>query len=140
MPRISCVTLPVDDVHRSYAFYRDAMGFAAEDSGAPVPDDDHAAILLEGGLYLVLILRAEFSTFTRLAGQADAAPGASECVLSYFSEDEAEVDDILSRAADAGGAVAAGAEKRPWGYAGYFRDPDGHLWEIMCNPGLQTEA
>ena len=131
-PRISCITLPVDDVALALAFYRDGLGLPVE--GVDVrSEDDHMAIALPGGLYLVLILRPGFSRFTALAGQTDAGPGTSECILSYFAPSRDEVDSIMERAASNGGSIADAAAEQEWGYAGYLRDPDGHLWEIMYN-------
>lgn len=136
-PSINCITLAVNDLKRSLTFYRDGLGL-------PTPDiaevDDHAALELEGGLYLVLILRAEFAEFARLANQADAAQGSSECILSYFTASREEVDAILKRVEAAGGTIAGQAKDKPWGYAGYFTDPDGHLWEIMWNPKLTNQS
>jgi predicted lactoylglutathione lyase len=73
-----------------------------------------------------------------MAGQSNAPKGSSECILSYFTESKGEVDTILQRIASAGGLSAGDPMEQPWGYAGYFRDPDGHLWEVMYNPDLGT--
>ncbi|MDC0715208.1 VOC family protein [Stigmatella sp. ncwal1] len=133
MTRIHCVTLPVDDLKRSIAFYRNGLGMGAEEveEGA-----DHVALELPGGLCLVLILRSEFTQFTKLVRQGDAPKGASECILSFFAASREEVDAVLQSAGAAGGAVAGPAADKPWGYAGYVADPDGHLWEFLWNPRL----
>ena len=135
--RIHCLTLAVDDIERSLAFYRDGLGLPTpSEAGA---GSDHVALSLPGGLYFVLILRSEFAEFTTLADRTPAAPGTSECILSYFAADREEVDAILDRAQAVGGTRRGPAAERPWGYAGYLTDPDGHLWEIMWNAGLATE-
>jgi uncharacterized protein len=133
-PTIHCVTLPVDDLKRSFRFYKNGLGLSA---GEPDETADHVAFTLEDKLYLVIILREEFAKFTTMANQPDAPKGTSECVLSYFTVSREEVDTILGKAEIAGGVLTGTARDQPWGYAGFFKDPDGHLWEIMYNPGLQ---
>ena len=138
MTTIHCLTLAVDDIERSLTFYRDGLGLPTPgDAGA---GGDHVALPLPGGLYFVLILRPEFAEFTGLAGQTTAAPGTSECILSYFAASREDVDAILDRAERAGGLRRGPTAERPWGYAGYFSDPDGHLWEVMWNAGLAAEG
>lgn len=130
-PRIICITLAVDSIERSNLFYRDGLGL-------PIPDitegADHIPIELQGNLYLVLTLRPEFAQFTALANQADAVRGSSECILSYFASSKEEVDTILKRVEAAGGTIPGQPKDQPWGYAGFFVDPDGHMWEIVWNP------
>jgi uncharacterized protein len=64
------------------------------------------------------------------------SPQTGEFSLGHFASSRAEVDDLLRRAAAAGATVTDAAHDRPWGiYSGYFSDPDGHLWEIIWNPG-----
>jgi hypothetical protein len=84
--------------------------------------------------------RAEFAKYTKIAHQPDAPRGSSECILGYFAASKEDVDAILKRANAAGGAVPGEAEDQPWGYSGYFTDPDGHLWEIMWKPALVGDA
>lgn len=134
-PRINCITLAVEDLERSLKFYRDSLGLPTD----TIADlTDHVVFNLQGGLHLVLILRAEFNEFTRIAGQADSTSGSSNCILSYFATDKGEVDAVLKRAEAASGARSIQAKDQPWGYAGYFTDPDGNLWEVMWNPRLQA--
>ena len=134
--RINCITLPVEDIQRSFHFYSKGLGLGADD---PAPDADHVAFELSGGIYLVIILRKEFGTFTEMAGHTHTASHSSECILSYFASGKEEVDAVLGTAEAAGGIKAGPAKEHPWGYAGYFKDPDGHVWEVMWNPGLQGE-
>lgn len=136
--RLNCITLPVSDLKASLTFYRHGLGLPTDDIGELTDADDHVALKLEGGLYLVLILRAGFAEFTTLAQQAEAPSGVSECVLSYFATSQTEVDEILQLCAANGGAVAGQPVAQPWGYAGYVKDPDGHLWEIMFNPKMNA--
>jgi uncharacterized glyoxalase superfamily protein PhnB len=87
---------------------------------------------LDGGLILSLYPRSE------LAKDAEIAVGparSGEFSLGQLVERRDEVDELLQRAEAAGAAVTP-AHERPWGiYSGYFRDLDGHLWEVIWNPG-----
>jgi predicted lactoylglutathione lyase len=135
--RIHCITLAVDDLKKAHAFYRDGAGL-------PMPDindeTDHIPIELPGNLYLVLVRRADFTQYTKLTNQTDTARGSSECILSYFAASKEAVDALLKRVEAAGGTVPSQATDQPWGYAGFFTDPDGHMWEIVWNPNFPAES
>jgi catechol 2,3-dioxygenase-like lactoylglutathione lyase family enzyme len=138
------MTLAVDDLERALAFYRDGLGwesngvvgteFHDERSGA---DGAIAMFHLAGGLILTLYPRSELA---RDAGVAYAAAKTGEFSLGHAVTGRADVDALIARAEAAGATVLDPARDRPWGiYSGYFQDPDGHLWEIMHNPGLTEE-
>lgn len=133
--KINCITLGVDDLNRSLAFYKDGLGLKMKEDGV---SDDHLAFELDNGMYLVLFLRKEFDGFSRLLKQVTAPKGHSECILSYFAGSKSEVDEIITKAKKAGVKLAE-TQDLPWGYAGYFTDPDGHIWEIMYNPQMYKE-
>jgi predicted lactoylglutathione lyase/uncharacterized protein YndB with AHSA1/START domain len=133
-PKITIITLAVDDLEKSLAFYRDGLGLPTQGlaDGA-----DHVLFELQGDLSFVLFLRTEVA---KIANQTDAARGSSECILSYAAASKAEVDTILKRAEAAGGTLAGPPKEESWGgYAGHFQDPDGHLWEILCSPNFEVE-
>lgn len=130
--RIDCFSLPTDNLKRVAVFYRDGLGWPMEDIAE---DADHIPLLLQGGSYLIFILRPEFASFNEIAKLETAPRGASGCILSYFAASKDEVDDILRRAEKAGASVAPASE-RAWGYAGFFTDPDSHLWEILWNADM----
>ena len=136
--RIDVVTLAVADLERSLAFYRDGLGLATPGViGTEFAGDDAtpagAAVMFrfDGGLTLALYPRSE------LAKDAEIAPGparSGEFSLAQIVASRAEVDALLARA-EAAGAPVTDPHDRPWGiYSGYFRDPDGHLWEVIHNP------
>lgn len=135
--RINCITLAVDQLEKSLVFYRDGLGLPTKDVADAT---DHLALELPGDLYLVLLLREEFSEFAKLANQQEVLRGMSECILSYFAASKEEVDAILTRVEAAGGEIPSQAKEHPWGYAGYFTDPDGHLWEVMWNSKLKRKS
>jgi catechol 2,3-dioxygenase-like lactoylglutathione lyase family enzyme len=141
--RLDIVTLAVRDLDRAIAFYRDGLGLPTKgivgtEFPATARDAAGAAAFfqMEGGLMLALYPRRELA---KDAGLPDSAPSSVEFSLGYLVESESAVDDLLSRAAAAGASVTEPARRRPWGiYSGYFRDPDGHLWEVIWNPPPAT--
>jgi uncharacterized protein len=137
--KIIFVTLGVDDLERSVAFYRGGLGWQTEGIVARELHDEItgadgtiALFVLETGLLLALYERLN------LAKDADVPPGpqsSTEFSLGVPAHSRDEVDRLLAQAASAGGTITAPAHVRPWGiYSGYFADPDGHLWEIVWNP------
>ena len=117
---ISCVTLPVDDVNKSVAFYSAVLGVSPEDR-----DDDQASFDLDG-VFLVVTKRGDFADLVDNA----AGKGSVSAMLSYFADAKGDVDAVLSAAQGAGGSVSA-AEDDEGSYSGSFTDPDGHVWEVM---------
>jgi len=121
---ISYVTVPVDDLAKSLAFYQAAFGIAPEER-----DEDHAALDLDG-VYLVLQDRSEFGVYVESVGHRTAARGNSEVVLSYLCDSRGEVDQVLAKA-KAAGATLSELDDEDGIYSGYFTDPDGHCWEVL---------
>lgn len=140
-PRISVITLGVDDLERAVGFYRDGLGWATE--GIVGAEFEHGAVAffdLQPGLKLALYPRASLA---QDAGVALGGPGAgpspapspAECALSHNVASRDEVDAVMAQAGAAGARLAMPARIVFWGgYAGYFQDPDGHLWEVVWNP------
>jgi uncharacterized protein len=120
---ISCVTVPVDDLQKSLAFYS-ALGLAPVEN-----DEEHVAFDLDG-VYFVLLDRSEFGTYVERVGHRPAGRGSAGTILSYFAENKGEVDAIMAKAQGAGATVSAPRDEE-WGYSGYFTDPDGHTWEVL---------
>ncbi len=130
-PTVSIITLAVDDLERSLAFYRDGLGLPTDGIADLADGGDHILFPLEGGLSFVLFLRSELATVTL---QPDTGRDPLAWVLSHTAGSAEEVDAILNQAAAAGGTITVAASPQPWGgYAGYFADPDGHLWEIVAS-------
>jgi uncharacterized protein len=126
------------------AFYRDGLGFRTEGligsefkGDENTPDGTTAVFHLEGGLMLSLYPRSELA---KDAGVSLSPAPAGEFSIGHVVASRAEVDEVISLADSAGAAVTDPPHDRPWGiYSGYFRDPDGHLWEIICNPALDLD-
>jgi catechol 2,3-dioxygenase-like lactoylglutathione lyase family enzyme len=132
-PRLNVVTLGVDDLERSLAFYRDGLGLATKGIvGTEFEIGAVAFFELNEGLLLALWPRASLG---RDAKVPVGPRSATELSLGHNVGSPREVDAIMEAADRAGARVTDPAHERFWGgYAGYFQDPDGHLWEIAWNP------
>jgi catechol 2,3-dioxygenase-like lactoylglutathione lyase family enzyme len=131
-PLIHVLTLGVEDLERSLAFYR-ALGFESEGIiGTEFPGGTAAMLELENGLILALYGRQDLE---HDANATFDAPGRGEFSIGHLVASEEEVDAVLEAAEAAGATLTDKPHDRPWGiYSGYFRDPDGHLWEVIWNP------
>ena len=124
--RISFITLAVDDVARSRAFYADGLGWK------PIFENDEV-VMRPVGQHLMLSL-SSIEEFTAEIGHAPTT-GIAPLTLAHNCKTEAEVDSVLELAASIG-AESSPAIRREWGgYSGYFSYPDGFQWEIAMNPG-----
>ena len=143
-PRVNVITLAVDNLERALVFYRDGLGLDTKGVVASDLVDQKTgaagAIVifkLESELILALYPRSELA---KDASVPAGTPQLGQFSLGQLVASRAEVDRILEQAA-AAGAVVTPPHDRPWGiYSGYFRDPDGHLWEIIWNPGRTSES
>lgn len=134
-PYITVLTLGVEDLERAVAFYRDGLGFPTKGIiGTEFENGAVAFFDLQAGLKLALWPRKSLSADSGVPLQA---PAATEMSLGHNVSSSEEVDAVMARAARAGATIAKPAQPTFYGgYAGYFQDPDGHLWEIAFNPGL----
>jgi uncharacterized protein len=143
-PRIHVITLGVSDLERSLAFYR-ALGLESPGvigtefrRGDDNPGGAAAMFELHGGLILALYGRTDLE---KDANATFDAPGSGEFSLGHLVGSRDEVDAVLAEAEAAGATLTEQPHERPWGiYSGYFRDPDGHLWEIIWNPRLASAS
>lgn len=134
-PRISVLTLGVADLERSLSFYRDGLGLPTK--GIVGQEFEHGAVAffdLSGGLKLALWAQADIAHDTGLPVRP-VSPTA--LTIGHNVMRREEVSRIMQAAVRAGAEVVKPAQDTFWGgHAGYFRDPDGHLWEIVWNPDL----
>ena len=138
-PRINVITLAVDDLERALAFYRDGLGLDSPGViGTEFPGDEEspagavAMFELDGGLLLAVWPRTELAKDARVPLEA-AKTG--EFSIGHIVASKDQVDAVIAQAKAAGATVTDEPHDRAWGiYSGYFRDPDGHLWEIIWNP------
>ena len=138
-PRIHVITLGVADLERSLAFYREGLGLESPgvigtefEGDETTPAGTAAMFELEDGTTLALYPQSELA---KDATQPLEASGTGGFSLGHLVASREEVDAVLLRAEAAGATLTDEPHERPWGiYSGYFRDPDGHLWEIIWNP------
>lgn len=137
--RITVITLAVGDLERTMRFYRDGLGWATE--GIIGQQFEHGAVAffdLQPGLKLALWPRASIAHDTGLPA---GIPNPTEFTLGHNVGSKAEVDAVMAQARNAGAVIVKPAQDTFWGgYAGYFQDPDGHLWEVVWNPQWAAEG
>ena len=140
-PRINVITLSVNDLHKSLAFYRDGLGLPTEgiigaefEGTATAPAGAVGFFELNGGLILALYPRKELA---KDACVVDTSSSSVEFSIGYLVDSKDDVDRLLRQAEAAGARLTDVAHERPWGiYSGYFMDLDGHLWEVIWNPQM----
>lgn len=127
-PRISMVALGVDDLEKSVAFYRDGLGLPHIDSPPEV------AFFELNGTWLGLAKREALANDASVPADGSGYRGFN---LSHNVPSVNEVDHVAEQAASAGATIVKPPQKTTWGgYHAYFKDLDGHLWEVAYNPYL----
>ncbi len=136
-PHITLITLGVDDIERAVAFYRNGLGLATKGIvGAEFENGAAAFFNLDSGLRLALWPRTSLAADSGLPLQAASS---TEFSLAHNVASPQEVDVVMQQAEQAGARIVKPAQATFYGgYAGYFQDPDGHLWEVAFNPGLAS--
>jgi catechol 2,3-dioxygenase-like lactoylglutathione lyase family enzyme len=137
-PRITLITIGVNDLERSLKFYRDGLGFPTE--GIVGTEFEHGAVAffdLQNGLKLAIWPRKDIAHEAKIPlGQ----PSATEFSIGHNVASQAEVDAVIAQARKAGAVITDPPHETFWGgYAGCFQDPDGHLWEVAWNPDWKVE-
>jgi len=134
-PSITVITVCVDDLERAVRFYRDGLGLVTP--GIVGREFEFGAVAffdLQPGLKLAIWPRKSLS---HDSGLPSGPRSSTEFTLGHNVSSREEVDAVMRQAKDAGGVVVKPAQATFWGgYAGYFQDPDGHLWEVVWNPQL----
>jgi len=125
-PKISMITLGVSDLEKSIKFYKEGLGFPRMASPPEI------AFFTLNGSWLGLYNRES------LAEDATVSPegsGFNGFTLSHNVASESNVDQIIGQAVSVGATLVKQPQKVFWGgYSGYFKDPDGYLWEVAHNP------
>lgn len=135
-PSISVITLAVQDLEQALQFYCEGLGFSSDGIiGQEFEYGAVAFIQLQSGLQLALWPQRSLQQDTGLA-LSPICP--TQMALGHHVFSPLEVDQIMALAERAGAQIIKAAHTTFYGgYAGYFQDPDGHLWEIFWNPGLE---
>jgi catechol 2,3-dioxygenase-like lactoylglutathione lyase family enzyme len=125
-PRISMITLAVRDLAAAAKFYEEGLGFPRMESSPEV------AFFTLDGSWLALYGREALAADAQVPVRGEGFEGFT---LAHNVHSEAEVDAVIAQAVAAGATLAKPPQKTFWGgYSGYFKDPDGHLWEVAHNP------
>jgi catechol 2,3-dioxygenase-like lactoylglutathione lyase family enzyme len=136
-PRITILTIGVDDLKKSLKFYR-ALGLKTE--GIVGTEFEHGAVVFfdfVNGMKFALYERKNLAWDSGLKVQPASA---TEFSIGHLVNSKKEVDAVMAQAKKAGAKIIKPAQKTFWGgYAGYFADPDNHLWEIAHNPAMKIE-
>ena len=132
-PRITVITLGVDELERALKFYRDGLGLPTK--GILGTEFEHGAVAffdLQRGLKLAIWARRD------IAHEAKVPLGprsATEFTLGHNVASKAEVDAVMAQVQKAGATITDPPHDAFWGgYTGSFQDPDGHVWEVVWNP------
>lgn len=129
--RFTILTLGTRNLAASTSFFR-RLGWTS--SG----EYENVAFFQCGGVALALYPRADLA---RDAGIAPEGEGFGGFAIAYNTRSKQEVDEVLAEIEAAGGKVVKAAAEAFWGgYSGYFRDLDGHVWEVAWNPGFPLDA
>lgn len=135
-PRITVITLGVNDLERSLTFYRDGLGLTTQ--GIFGTEFEHGAVAffdLHAGLKLAIWPRTSIAHDT---GIALGVPSPTDLTIGHNVASKDEVDSVMEQAKKAGALIVKPAQITFWGgYAGYFQDPDQHVWEIVWNPQFE---
>ena len=136
-PRVTLITLGVDDLERAVAFYRDGLGFNTKGIvGTEIENGAVAFFNLESGLKLALWPRKSLAADSGMPLQPSSA---TEFSLAHNVDSQQEVEVVMQQAERAGARIVKPSQATLYGgYAGYFQDPDGHLWEVAFNPGFAS--
>jgi catechol 2,3-dioxygenase-like lactoylglutathione lyase family enzyme len=137
-PRITLITIGVDDLERSLHFYRDGLGLPTD--GIVGQEFEYGAVVfieLQSGLRLALWPRKSIAHDTGLSPDTKSP---LEFTIGHNVNSRSEVDDVMDKAKLAGAVIIKSAQATFWGgYSGYFQDPDGHLWEVAWNPQVTVQ-
>jgi predicted lactoylglutathione lyase len=133
-PRITVITLGVKDLEKAVAFYE---GLGLRTDGIVGRDIEYGAVAffdLENGLKLAVW---PFESIAHDTGLPPGRHNSTQFTLGHNVNSKDAVDMVMDSARTAGATIVKPAHDTPWGgYAGYFQDPDGHVWEVVWNPGL----
>ncbi len=136
--RINVLTIGVNDLEESLKFYRDGLGLKTE--GIVGREFEHGAVVffdLQYGLKLALYPKKEIAWDAKIPLNSTSA---TEFTIGHLVNSKQEVDKVIKQAENAGANITKPAQDTFWGgYAGYFQDPNGHLWEIAYNPKWKVE-
>lgn len=127
-PKISIITLGVDDLQRATRFYRDGLGLPQHEF-----ESEGITFFALEGTWLALYPKDKLAEDIGLI--KSESTGFSGITLAHNVATKADVDKVLDAAVKAGAVLVKPAQEVFWGgYSGYFQDTEGHYWEVAYNP------
>ena len=130
--KINIITLGVSDLQKSLEFYEKGLGWTKSKAS-----QENIAFFQMGGIVLALFSRTALAADAKIAANGNGFSGIS---IAYNAKSEKEVDNVLAQVEKLGAEIVKPAEKVFWGgYSGYFRDIDGHLFEVAHNPFVEFD-
>lgn len=126
-PRINIITLGINDLERSLAFYEKGLGWKKS-----AESNENIAFFQLNGVVFALYPRKLLAEDVLVHHEGTGFAGFT---LAYNAKSEENVDEVLKLAEGIGGRIVKPGQKVFWGgYSGYFADPDGFIWEVAYNP------
>ncbi|MCB0646108.1 MAG: VOC family protein [Saprospiraceae bacterium] len=130
--KINIITLGVADLAKSLDFYENGLGWKKS-----AMSQGDIAFFQMGGIVLSLYPREKLAEDVTIDTEGS---GFSGVTIAYNAKSEGEVDEVLQKVEKLGATIVKKAQKVFWGgYSGYFRDPDGHLFEVAYNPFVEFD-
>lgn len=127
-PKISLITLGVEDLAAATAFYRDGLGLPLHQFEA-----QGISFFALAGTWLALFPNQSLAEDIGI--QPEQISGFNSFTLAHNVASKDEVDALLAEAVSAGAELLKPGQEVFWGgYSGYFRDPEGYVWEVAFNP------
>lgn len=131
-PRVSVVTLGVDDLIKATEFYQHGLGLPLSSNS-----NQHISFFELNGAWLALFGKDALAKDANVPAHSEGFPGVT---LAHNVRSKEEVDKLLDTAHKAGARINKPATDTSWGgYSGYFSDLDGHLWEVAWNPHFSVD-
>ena len=119
---VIAIMLGVEDLARSKRFY--------EELGGKIDQDYPNFVSLELGDGSSSLALYEWEAAAKDAGVPAEGSGFRGASFHHIVSSREAVDAAMSRAVAAGAKVVREAAEVPYGYFGYFSDPDGYLWKV----------
>ena len=134
--RITVITLGVKDLEKSVHFYQSGLGLITKGIvGKEIENGAVAFFDMENGLKLALWPKSSIAADTNIP---EGPAGSPEFTIGHNVSSKEEVIEVLHEVSKAGGRIVKSARDTFYGgFAGYFADPDDHLWEVVWNPRFE---
>ena len=119
------VNLPVRDLEKSKAFFS-SIGYSFN---AQFTDEKAACIVVSNEIYVMLLTEPFFKTF--ISKEVADATKTAEVIVSFSVDSKQQVDEVITKARNAGATTPRSAQDYGFMYQHGFQDPDGHLWDFV---------